>query len=174
MASREARDLSARHGVSNTSRDRLHRGWKDLRLAERAVIEYAMLSSAHGMARGRVFSLIAFALLVTGCGSDAAPSPDPGPAPAATITITASGASPKSVTVSPGSQVLFVNSDSREHQMYSDPHPEHTDCPAFDQVGSLRAGQSRATGNLNLIRTCGFHDHLRFEDTSLRGSVIIR
>ena len=114
---------------------------------------------------------------VAGCGgsSDVSPSTPPSAdTPAATITITANGASPKSVTVSPGSQVLFVNNDSREHQMFSDPHPEHTDCPAFDQVGSLRAGQSRATGNLNVVRTCNFHDHLHFEEMALRGSVVIR
>src|SRR5262245_35105867 len=118
---------------------------------------------------------VASLAFVVGCdSSDVAPSPPPGVTPAATITITASGASPRSVSVSPGSQVLFVNNDSREHQMYSDPHPEHTDCPAFDQVGTLRAGESRATGNLNVARTCNFHDHLRFEDAALRGSVTIR
>ena len=119
----------------------------------------------------RVMALAFFA----GCGgSDVAPSQPPAATPAATITITASGVSPRNITVSPGSQVQFVNNDSREHQMYSDPHPEHTDCPPFDQVGSLRPGDSRTTGNLNVTRTCNFHDHLRFEDAALRGSVIIR
>ena len=126
---------------------------------------------------GLVVWVSALAVSTAGCGgsSDVSPSPpSSGDAPAATITITATGASPKSVTVSPGSQVLFVNNDSREHQMFSDPHPEHTDCPAFDQVGSLGAGPRRTTGNLNVARTCNFHDHLHFEETSLRGSVIIR
>ena len=120
--------------------------------------------------------LLAVSLIgIAACGGSDSSSPStPGVTPAATITITASGVSPKTVTVSPGSQVLFINNDSREHQMYSDPHPEHTDCPPFDQVGSLVPGQSRATGNLNVVRTCNFHDHLRFEDNSLRGSVIIR
>ena len=124
---------------------------------------------------GPVIWLAALAVCVAGCdGSDVSPSQPPGATPAATITITASGASPKNVTVSPGSQVQFVNNDSREHQMYSDPHPEHSDCPPFDQVGSLRPGESRTTGNLNVTRTCNFHDHLRFEDAALRGSVVIR
>lgn len=119
--------------------------------------------------------LAVFLIGIAACGGSDSSSPStPGVTPAATITITASGVSPKTVTVSPGSQVLFLNNDTREHQMYSDPHPEHTDCPPFDQVGSLVPGQSRATGNLNVVRTCNFHDHLRFEDNSLRGSVIIR
>ena len=126
--------------------------------------------------KGPAWTLRILALaLVVGCGgSDVAPTTPPGATPAATITVTAGGVSPRNVTVSPGSQVQFVNNDSRDHQMYSDPHPEHTDCPPFDQVGSLRPGESRTTGNLNVTRTCNFHDHLRFEDAALRGSVVIR
>ena len=116
------------------------------------------------------------ALGIAACGSRAPGDTQPSPTPAldATITITSTGASPKNVVVSPGSQVLFVNNDSREHQMFSDPHPEHTDCPEFDQVGSLAPGQRRQTGNLNMSRTCGFHDHINFENQSLRGTVSIR
>jgi plastocyanin len=119
---------------------------------------------------------LAAALAIAACSSRAPgdTQPSPTPAPDATITITSSGASPKNLVVSPGSQVLFINSDSRDHQMYSDPHPEHTDCPEFDQVGSLAPGQRRQTGNLNTIRTCGFHDHINFENQSLRGTVTIR
>ena len=125
------------------------------------------------LAAGVAFAMALGMAACTKSASDGA-QPSPTPTATATVTITSSGASPKTVVVSPGSQVLFINSDTREHQMYSDPHPEHTDCPPFDQVGSLVPGQSRATGNLNVVRTCNFHDHLRFEDNSLRGSVIIR
>ena len=108
----------------------------------------------------------------SGSGSDTNPSPVG--TSAATIAITSSGVSPKTVQVSPGSRVTFTNNDTRSHQMYSDPHPEHTDCPEFDQVGFLAPGQSRTTGNLNTARTCGFHDHGDFQNLSLRGSVVIR
>ena len=113
-------------------------------------------------------------MAVSACGGssgDASPSPI---LPAATITISSTGASPRNVVVSPGSQVLFVNLDSRAHQMFSDPHPEHTDCQEFDQVGALAPGQSRRTGNLNTLRVCAFHDHINFETQSLRGTVTIR
>ena len=63
------------------------------------------------------------------------------------------------LTISPGTRVLFVNSDSRPHNMTSDPHPEHTDCPEINSVGLLQPNQSRETGNLVAARTCGFHDH---------------
>jgi hypothetical protein len=118
---------------------------------------------------------LAAAIGVSACGgSPGGASPSPSQPASAIITITSTGASPQNVVVSPGSQVMFVNNDANEHQMYSDPHPEHTDCPEFDQVGSLTPGQSRQTGNLNTVRTCGFHDHINFENLSLRGTVTIR
>ena len=73
-----------------------------------------------------------------------------------------------------GAQVTFINNDSRPHEMFSDPHPEHTDCPEINQVGHLEPGQSRQTGNLVTIRTCGYHDHINFEIKSLQGTITIR
>src|SRR5262245_27321914 len=87
------------------------------------------------------------------------PSPTPSPSATNTITITASGANPRNITVRQGTRVLFVNSDTQVHEMDSDPHPEHTDCTELNSVGFLSPGQSRETGNLVTIRTCGFHDH---------------
>src|SRR3954453_17239238 len=47
-----------------------------------------------------------------------------------TITIGADGrVSPSTITVSPGTRVTFVNQSGSAHDMSSDPHPEHTDCP---------------------------------------------
>lgn len=92
----------------------------------------------------------------------------------ATITIGANGAvSPSTVTVTQGGRVTFVNNDSRSHEMSSDPHPSHEDCPPIDQVGFLTAGQSKTTGNLNTIRVCGFHDHNLPTSTGLQGRITI-
>ena len=93
----------------------------------------------------------------------------------ATITIGADGrVSPASVTVTRGGRVTFVNSHNQAHDMSSDPHPEHSDCPEINQVGFLSAGQSRTTGNLNTARTCGFHDHNQPSNTGLQGRIIIQ
>jgi len=81
---------------------------------------------------------------------------------------------PQTITVPLGSQVTFVNNDSRDHQIASDPHPEHTACPEINQVGYLTPGQSRQTGNLVVARTCGYHDHINFEVKSLQGTITIR
>lgn len=123
-------------------------------------------------------------LIVSGCGgssSPTAPSSDGSSSSGTgtgstgvTITITAAGASPLAVTVAPGTQITFTNNDNVTHLMYSDPHPDHTDCPEINQVGNLAPGQSRQTGNLNTVRTCGFHDHDRPTVASLHGSITIR
>jgi plastocyanin len=121
-----------------------------------------------------LFVWLSAATAGVGCGSGSSPSYAPSPGPAAVITLTSAGANPQRLTVKPGTQVTFVNNDSIVHQMYSDPHPEHTDCPELDAVGYLAPGQSRQTANLNTPRTCGFHDHLHFENASLRGAIVIQ
>jgi plastocyanin len=129
-------------------------------------------------------SVVLFALVVSACGGDDNPGTNPsgggggggggtGGTVSATITITASGVSPKNVTVAPGSRVTFVNSDNRPHEMNSDPHPAHTDCPEIN-VGFIAAGQSGTTQNLNTVRTCGFHDHNQPGVTSLEGTIRIQ
>jgi plastocyanin len=118
--------------------------------------------------------LLGSALLAAGCGSSN-PAPPTSPSGATTIiTINASGATPKSVEVALGARVRFVNSDGRSHNMTSDPHPEHSDCPELNQIGFLAAGQSRETGNLVQARTCGFHDHDNPSATALHGQIVIR
>jgi plastocyanin len=115
-------------------------------------------------------------LAAPGCGGSDSPAAPSGPPPVATttITITSSGANPLNIEVALGSRVRFVNNDSRAHNMASDPHPIHTDCPAINQVGLLLPGQMRETGNLVEVRTCGFHDHDNPTVASLNGSITIK
>lgn len=96
------------------------------------------------------------------------------PVATTTITITASGVTPRRIIVAPGSRVTFINNDSRAHEMNSDPHPFHGDCPAIDDVGFIQAGQTKLTGNLTVVRTCGFHDHGLPNNTSLQGQIIVQ
>lgn len=108
-------------------------------------------------------------------GSPASPSPAPPGAPASpTITITAAGVAPREIVIAQGERVLFVNRDVRDHDMASDPHPTHTDCPAINQVGFIRPGQQKETGNFTAPGTCGYHDHDRPADTALQGRIVIR
>ena len=90
------------------------------------------------------------------------------------FTLTSAGVDPKELTISPGTRVQFVNNDSRNHEMNSDPHPVHTDCPEINSVGFLTPGQSRETGTFNTARTCSFHDHNLFPQPQWEGRIIIR
>ena len=107
-------------------------------------------------------------------GNPGSPSPGGGTPVATTITITSSGVSHKNITVPRGSQVTFINSSSIPHEMDSDPHPAHTDCPEINQVGFITPGQTKLTGNLNTPKTCRYHDHNRDSDTTLQGTIVIQ
>ena len=127
--------------------------------------------------QNRLFACAGAIALLASCGGSGSPSggtTTPSQTPAATITISGGSVSPKTVTVPRGSQVQFVNNDNRSHQVSSDPHPDHTDCPELNQVGFLNVGQSRQTGNLNTARTCGFHDHDLPNTAALQGRIIIQ
>jgi len=118
-------------------------------------------------------------LAALACGGNSSGGPSPSPTCTAspnttTITISNNAVCPQNIIVSLGAQVTFVNSDTRQHEMDSDPHPEHTDCPPINQVGFLAPGQSKQTGNLVIARRCGFHDHQNFENAALRGSITIQ
>ena len=133
--------------------------------------------------RNAVAAAIVGAAVACGGGSDSPTSPDPpstggggssGVSDSATITITSAGAvSPSTVTIRQGGRVTFTNSSSRNHEMASDPHPTHEDCPPLDQIGFLAPGQSRTSGNFNVVRTCGFHDHNEPSNTGLQGRISI-
>ena len=108
--------------------------------------------------------------------SPTTPTTPTGPNPTtATITIGTDGrVSPSSVTIAPGGRVTMINNDSRSHDMASDPHPEHTQCPEINQIGFLTPGQSRTSGNFNTARSCGFHDHNLPDNTGLQGRIVIQ
>ena len=113
-------------------------------------------------------------MLALSCGGKSSPGEPTDVVQTNTITITSTGVSPQNVQITPGTRVLFRNMDTRSHNMSSDPHPEHTDCPEINQVGLLAAGQNRETGNLNSTRTCRFHDHDLPNSASLTGAIVIR
>jgi plastocyanin len=124
------------------------------------------------------------ALTASACGGGSSSTPSTPTTPTspttpgsdvATITIGADGrVSPATVTIPRGGRVTFVNNHNVSHDMASDPHPSHTDCPQMDQVGFLQPGQQRTSGNFTTARTCGFHDHQREFDTGLQGRIVIQ
>jgi plastocyanin len=124
--------------------------------------------------RGRSFPAL-FVAASAACGGGSSPTPPTTPSNPYVITVSAGGiVTPRELTVPPGTRVLFVNNHSRRHDMTSDPHPDHLDCPELNQVGVLNTGQSRESGNLVAVRSCGFHDHDDPTNVNLRGTIIIR
>lgn len=116
-----------------------------------------------------------FSVLVVACGGSSPSNPGPPiPSNPYTFTITPSGVSPKEYTVPRGTRVLFVNNGTIRRNMTSDPHPEHDECPEINDVGFLNVGAGKETGNLNVVRTCGFHDHDDPGNTSVNGRIVIR
>jgi plastocyanin len=128
------------------------------------------------MLAGALVAAVACGGSSDGGGPTTNPTPPASGPPVATttITITANGVSPQRITVPVGSRVTFINNDSRTHEMNSDPHPTHGDCPALDDVGFMAAGQTKLTGNLTVARTCGFHDHNQPTVASLTGQIIVQ
>jgi plastocyanin len=93
----------------------------------------------------------------------------------ATITIGGNSAvSPSQVTIAVGQSVTFVNSDSRSHDMESDPHPAHTSCPSIANVGLLQPGQSKTTFGFANSGTCGYHDHNDSASSGLMGHIVVQ
>ena len=122
------------------------------------------------------------AIVMAACGGSSSPtspsggggSSSPG-ASGATITIGSNGAvSPAQVTISVGQSVTFVNNDSRPHEIASNPHPAHTDCPSTNALGTISAGQTKLTNAYTVARSCGFHDHLNPENGALQGTIVIQ
>ncbi len=121
----------------------------------------------------RAFVAYACAALACSCGgSSSSTTPSGTPTATNTITITSAGVSPKDIVVSAGAQVTFVNNDNRNHEIASDPHPEHTDCPEIDVF--VVPGQSHQSNNLVTKRVCGFHDHLNPDSKSLQGTITVQ
>lgn len=89
------------------------------------------------------------------------------------VTITSSGVTPKDLEVPVGSRVTFVNNNSRAHDIQSDPHPIHTDCPVLNEVGFIRPGESKQTGVFAVERACGYHDHNQSSNPALRGRIVV-
>lgn len=139
-----------------------------------------LVAAVMRMLSGSILAAGALVVMTACGGSDSPTAPSggnsggPGPS-GATITIGSNGAvSPSQVTIAVGQSVTFVNNDSRMHDMSSNPHPSHTDCPSMVPVGNLSPGQTKLTNAFTTARTCGFHDHNNPENGSLQGNVVIQ
>lgn len=126
---------------------------------------------------GGLAALICGSAIACGGGSTpTSPGPGDGGNPGgvgATVTITPSGVNPASVSINAGQSVMLVNNDSRSHEISSNPHPAHTDCPQLN-FGTLGPGQSRTSNAFPTARSCGYHDHNDPNNALWQGTLTIR
>ncbi len=90
------------------------------------------------------------------------------------LTITDAGVMPKELTIDRGQRIVVVNASAGRHQVASNPHPIHTDCPPLNEPGFLPSGESGTTRVFEIAGTCGFHDHLDPRDATMQGRIHIR
>lgn len=129
-----------------------------------------MKAGVHRLLCGGVATIVAAWVMACGSSNSAPTSPSGSPP---TITLTAAGANPSVTRISAGQQVRFVNNDTQNHQMNSDPFPGHLDCPPINDVAMLAPGQSKMTGAFPTMKSCGFHDHLNHDAKSFQGQILV-
>jgi plastocyanin len=128
-----------------------------------------------------LIAVLALMLVAGACGGGGYSSPSTPSAPATTqpaaaaltVKINANGVDPRSLQVPMGGIVTFVNTDSRTHQIMSDPHPTHNDCPSINDVSTLAPGQSRPTGSFMVAKACSYHDHMNPDSVGLQGVLLV-
>ncbi len=81
------------------------------------------------------------------------------PAATATITISKDGFMPAHLRIRIGTEIIWTNSDSKPHQVASDPFPDHTDLPELNSVQSIGQGGSYKF-TFNKTGAFGYHDLL--------------
>lgn len=86
-----------------------------------------------------------------------------------TVTISATGISQKTLTVSVGTKVIFVNTDTISHHIASNPHPNHTDVPGFENVNN----DTKYSFTFTKKGTFGYHDHDDPQNTATQGTIIV-
>jgi len=124
---------------------------------------------------GAIALVVAAAAASCGGGSATAPTPT---TPAgvvagsigATISLTANGPVPSDVRIEATQKVRIINNDTRPHQINTNPHNFHTDCPANNTV-VLNPGQQFDTANFNDVKACGYHNHLLPDDQKFWGVI---
>lgn len=111
-----------------------------------------------------------------GAGGGAAPSGGGGGGGSTTatarMTLSSTGANPTSFVLAAGSTLEILNTDAAAHEMSSDPHPSHTNCPQLNG-GSVAPGGSVILQVGETAMSCGMHDQLNPQDTRFRATVQI-
>ena len=90
------------------------------------------------------------------------------------INLKDSGPEPRSLDVSKGDTVKFINNGTRPFWVASNPHPVHNFCPGFDASHGLVHNESWSyTFKFDAPKTCFYHNHVDPTTTLYTGVVNI-
>lgn len=81
------------------------------------------------------------------------------------VSILKTGFSPKEVKIVKGSSVTWINTDIKNHEVRSNPHPIHTDYPPLNTIEVLKPGEEKSLVFSN-SGTYSYHDHLNPSNTA--------
>lgn len=96
--------------------------------------------------------------------------PDEAPSQVTTVKYGVNGFEPGEITVAKGATVTFVNNTEIPLWAVTDPHPDHTDYPAFDAAANRQQGDMPRPGEdfeftFEQAGTFGYHNHAAPEHT---------
>ncbi len=115
---------------------------------------------------------VSMVVWLDGCGGTPTSPSDSTPT-TPTLTVTDTSVSPTTLQISVGDRVMIVNNGTSIHELQSNEHLVHADCPPMNTPGTLNPGASGLTGTFTLSGTCGFHDHQSPDGASFQGFILV-
>jgi plastocyanin len=86
------------------------------------------------------------------------------------VSLTDTGYSPAVVTIHSGDRIIFTNNSQNRMWTASDPHPQHTAYPGFDEKSAGVSG-AQYSFTFTTIGHWGYHNHL---NPRQKGTVIVK
>lgn len=107
--------------------------------------------------------------------TEQSPPPDESLSQVTTVKYGVNGFEPREITVIKGTTVTFVNNTEIPLWAVTDPHPDHTNYPAFDATANRQQGDMPKPGEdfeftFEQAGTFGYHNHAAPEHT---GTIIV-
>lgn len=87
------------------------------------------------------------------------------------VSVTSSGFNPSVLGVKSGTQVTWINADTKPHQVAADPYPKNNSIPNFDSTQTLLTNDSYSF-TFNQRGTYHYHDQLN--PLKLLGTVVVK
>jgi len=122
----------------------------------------------------RWLGVIAAAFVSASCGQSTSAGRDPLEIPnTGSLFLQPSGVTPTSVLIKAGGTISIFNSDTVDHMVASNPHPQRSDCPEIN-TPTLRPGATHTVTLRLMAERCGFHDFLQPGNVNFQGLITVQ